>query len=201
MNSPFVVAAGSGRNGGINIGQSAAKIDHDRIRSGLLEGGFATTSVSDDDRGTGYKLYGGYQFNKYFALETGYFDLGKFEFTATTAPAGTLRGNIKVRGLNFDAVGMFPINEKFSVFGRVELTYAEAKDSFSGTGLVTAQNSNPSESDTNYKLGLGLQYHFTKSLGMRAELERYRINDAVGNKGDIDLVSIGVVYRFGGASE
>ena len=32
---------------------------------------------------------------------------------------------------------------------------------------------------------------------MRAEVERYRINDAVGNKGDIDLVSLGVIYRFG----
>lgn len=96
---------------------------------------------------------------------------------------------------------MFPFNEKFSVFDRVGLTNAETKDSFSGTGLVNAQNSNPGKSDTNYKLGLGRQYHFTKSLGMRAELERCRINDVVGNKGDIDLVSIGLVYRFGGASE
>ena len=32
---------------------------------------------------------------------------------------------------------------------------------------------------------------------MRAEVERYRINDAVGNKGDIDLASLGLVYRFG----
>ena len=28
-------------------------------------------------------------------------------------------------------------------------------------------------------------------------MERYRINDAVGNRGDIDLVSLGLVYRFG----
>jgi len=32
---------------------------------------------------------------------------------------------------------------------------------------------------------------------MRLETERYRINDAVGNKGDIDLVSLGLVVRFG----
>jgi OOP family OmpA-OmpF porin len=31
---------------------------------------------------------------------------------------------------------------------------------------------------------------------MRAEAERYRINDAVGSKGDIDLLSVGLVYRF-----
>jgi OOP family OmpA-OmpF porin len=31
---------------------------------------------------------------------------------------------------------------------------------------------------------------------MRAEAERYRINDAVGNKGDINMYSFGLVYRF-----
>lgn len=33
---------------------------------------------------------------------------------------------------------------------------------------------------------------------MRGEWERYRVNDAVGNKGDIDMLSIGLVYHFGG---
>jgi OOP family OmpA-OmpF porin len=32
---------------------------------------------------------------------------------------------------------------------------------------------------------------------MRLEAERYRINDAVGNKGDVDLISAGLVYHFG----
>ena len=46
---------------------------------------------------------------------------------------------------------------------------------------------------------MGLQYAVTESFGLRAEAERYRVNDAVGNKGDIDLVSAGAVYRFGRA--
>ena len=45
--------------------------------------------------------------------------------------------------------------------------------------------------------GKGRQYDFTPSLGLRLEAERYRVNDAVGNKGDVDLVSLGLVYRFG----
>jgi OOP family OmpA-OmpF porin len=32
---------------------------------------------------------------------------------------------------------------------------------------------------------------------MRVEAERYRINDAVGNRGDVDLVSVGLILRFG----
>jgi OOP family OmpA-OmpF porin len=78
------------------------------------------------------------------------------------------------------------------------VNYAEAADTFSGTGLVNVINPNPSKRQANLKAGLGLQYAFTDSLALRAELERYRINDAVGNKGDIDVASLGLVYRFGG---
>src|SRR3990170_2768410 len=197
--SPVAAAADSGWYGGISIGQSKAKIDDARITSNLQGAGFAT-SINDDNRDTGYKLFGGYKFNRNFALEGGYFDLGRFGFTSTTVPAGTLSGNIKLQGLNLDAVGILPITEKFSAFGRIGVNYAEARDSFSGTGAVNVLNPSPSKRDTNLKLGLGLQYDFTPSLGMRLEAERYRVNDAVGNKGDVDLVSLGVVYRFGTAT-
>ena len=195
--SPCALADDAGWYGGLSIGQSKAKIDDARIASGLLGGGFATSSISNDDHDTGYKLFGGYQFNRNIALEGGYFDLGRFGFMATTLPAGTLNGTIKLRGLNLDLVGTLPVTDNFSVFGRVGMNYAEARDSFSGTGAVNVINPNPSKKDTNYKLGLGLQYAFSESLAMRAEVERYRINDAVGNKGDVDLVSLGLIYRFG----
>ena len=32
---------------------------------------------------------------------------------------------------------------------------------------------------------------------MRLEAERYRVDDAVGNNGHIDMVSVGLIYRFG----
>lgn len=195
--SPFAVADDSGWYVGANVGQSRAKIDNERITSGLSGSGFGTTSITNDDRDTGYKIYGGYQINKNFAVEGGYFDLGKFGYTATTVPAGTLSGNIKLKGLNLDLVGTLPITEKFSAFGRVGVNYAQARDSFAGTGAVVVVNPNPSKRDTNYKVGLGLQYAFTESLAMRAEVERYRINDAIGNKGDIDLVSVGLLYQLG----
>lgn len=182
---------------GANIGQSNAKIDDEKITSGLLGAGFTTTLIADDERDLGYKLFGGYQFNRYFALEGGYVDLGQFGFTATTTPPGTLSGNIRLKGLNLDAVGILPLTERFSAFGRIGVNYAEAKDNFSGTGFVNVMNPDESKRAANYKVGLGLQYDFTKTLGMRAEAERYRVNDAIGSKGDIDLFSLGLVYRFG----
>lgn len=180
---------------GGNVGQSLATIDNDRIMSAILSNGYTVSSIANDDRDTGYKIYGGYQLNRNFAVEGGYFDLGKFSFSSL--PAGTLSGNIKIRGLNLDLVGTLPLSEKFSVFGRIGANYAEATDSFSGPGAVALASTSPSNRDTNLKVGLGVQYAFTESFALRAEMERYRINDAVGNKGDIDLVSIGLIYRFG----
>ncbi len=195
--SPLAAADDRGWYGGVNAGESRATIDDARITSNLLGSGLATPSISNDDRDIGYKLFGGYQFNRNIALEGGYFDLGKFGLTATTVPAGTLSGNIRLRGLNLDVVGTLPITQNFSAFGRVGVNYAEARDSFSGTGAVNVLNTTPSKREANVKFGAGLQYDFTPSFGMRLEAERYRINDAVGNKGDVDLVSVGLVYRFG----
>ena len=156
-----------------------------------------SVSINDNNSDTAYKLFGGYQFNRNFAVEGGYFNLGKFGYTATTVPAGSLTGNIKLQGLNIDAVGMLPLADKFSVFGRLGLQYAQAKDEFSSSGAVPVPTiSNPSKDAANYKAGLGLQYDFNRSLGMRVEAERYRINDAVDNKGDINMYSVGLVYHF-----
>ena len=199
--SPLALADESGWYGGANVGRSAATIDDARIDAGLLSGGFTSSAIVDDDRSTGYKVFGGYQLNKNFAIEGGYFDLGKFGYTATTVPAGTLNGTIKLRGLNLDLVGIVPFTEKFSAFGRVGLNYGQARDSFTGTGAVHVTNPNPSKYGTNYKFGVGLQYAFTDALAMRAEAERYRVDDAVGNKGHIDLVSVGLIYRFGGKTQ
>jgi OOP family OmpA-OmpF porin len=197
ITSSIALADEAGWYGGANIGRSLATIDDARITTGLASSGLATTSIANRDRDTAYKIYGGYQFNKYIGLEGGYFDLGKFGFTANTLPLGTLDGNIRLRGFNLDAVGTLPLAEKFSAIGRIGINNAQARDYFSGTGAVKVANPNPSKRDTNYKLGVGVQYAFNDALAMRAEIERYRVNDAIGNKGHIDVLSLGLTYRFG----
>ena len=74
--------------------------------------------------------------------------------------------------------------------------------SFAATGAVGMPyaNANPSQRATNYKVGAGLMYDFTDALAMRVEGERYRINDAVSNKGHVDMLSVGLIYRFGAKS-
>ena len=195
MAAPFAMAQDAGWYAGANIGQTRSSLDNASISNSLLG---ATppviTSIVEDNTDRGFKLFGGYQINKYLALEGGYFDLGEFDFVTSTNPADRLSGNIQVRGVNLDAVGTLPITDKFSAFGRLGVTHARTKGSFAGATTVNSTRA----SDNNLKVGLGVQYAFTDALSLRAEIERYRINDAVGNKGDIDLASVGLVYRFGG---
>ena len=188
---------------GGNVGQSSATIDNERITNLLAAGGYTTTALyGDNDRDLGYKLFGGYGFNENWALEAGYFNLGEFGYLATTAPAGSLRGTAEFQGLNLDLVGKMPIGENFSLFGRIGAIYAEAKDHFVTTGAVNLiTDPNPSKRAASYKFGAGVQYDFSEALAMRLEAERYHVDDAVGNKGDIDLYSLGLVYSFGGERE
>ncbi len=199
MSSPYAVAGDdAGWIAGLNVGQSRAKIDDDRITSSLSGAGLGTTSISNDSTDYAYKLFGGYQFNKNFALEAGFFDLGQFGYTATTSPLGTLSGNIRLKGVNLDLVGILPLADQFSVFGRLGMQYARAKDSFTTSGAVAAlTNPDPSKDALNYKAGVGVQYDFTKSVGLRVEAESYRVNDAIGNLGNINLYSVGLVFKTG----
>jgi len=185
--------------GGLSIGQSRAKIDEEKIAARLIGAGLTTTAVRRDARDTGYKLFGGYQFNRYFALEGGYFDLGRFNFTADTAPAGSLEGQLRLRGLNLDLVGTLPLGERLSALGRVGAASTKTSDTFSGTGAVHVLDAHPSQRATSLKVGAGLQYAFSPYLIMRGEAERYRVKDATGGNGHVNLVSVSLVFPFGRA--
>ncbi len=185
--------------GGLSLGQSRATIDEDRITANLLARGLTTRAMDFDERSIAYKAFGGYQFNQYFAVEGGYFNLGKFGFTSTTVPAGTLDGRMKVQGLNLDVVGTLPLTERLSAIGRVGAQYASTRDTFRGSGAVGVSDPSPSKRAANYKVGLGLQYAFSPSFLVRGEGERYRINDAVGNRGDVNVFTVSLVFPFGRA--
>lgn len=186
---------------GLSLGRTTARIDEGRITSSLIGPGLGISSLQRDDTGVGYKLFGGYQMNRNFALEAGYFNLGKTSFQASTLPLGTLDGELKFEGINLDLVGTVGFTERLSGIGRVGAQYARTRDSFSGTGAVLVTNPNPGKNETNLKYGLGLQYAFSPSFMVRAEAENYRVNDAVGRHGDVAMYSVGLVFPFGRAPE
>ncbi len=185
---------------GFGAGRSLSRLDDDRIAQELNAPGFTTTSIDTNSHRNTFKVFGGYQFNRNFALEGSYFDLGKFAFFAPSAPSGAMDGTIDVRGFALDAVGLLPLTDKFSAFAKIGASEAQTRDSFSATGGNSVGNPTPSLWRVNPKVGAGLVYMLTPHFGVRGEWERYRIDDAVRDHGNIDAVTVSVVFPFGEAA-
>lgn len=154
-------------------------------------------SSSMDDTDTGYKLQLGYKFTPNWAIEGGYVDLGKFKYDATFA-GGTANAEIKVTGWNIAAVGTYPINEQFSVFGKLGVIDAKVEADFTATGPGGTASDGDSSTKAKGNWGVGATYNINKQWGVRAEWERF---DKLGDKdktgeSDVDLLSVGVVFNF-----
>jgi OOP family OmpA-OmpF porin len=182
---------------GGGVGRSKATIDQQRLTQALTAEGATFVYLQPHERDTAYQLFVGKQLTRNFAIEAGYFDLGHFGFNASALPNGTLNGDIRLRGFNADLLGELPITERFSAYGRVGVNYAKADTSFSGDRLFAVTSPNQSERKLNGKVGLGLEYKLTQALAVRGEVSRLRIDDAVGNRGDVDMVAINLLYKFG----
>ena len=179
--SPLAFAQDSGWYVGASVGQSKVK---DFCPSLLLVG------ESCDDVGTSYGGFGGYQVNKYFGAELGYIDLDEFK-----ASASGITETVKVKGVELLGVGTIPINPHFEVYGKVGVYYWDLKDSCAGTSCLFASQS---ETGTELTYGLGAKFNFTKNVGLRVQYQRYKDvgDEATTGKSDIDLLSLGVVFKF-----
>lgn len=182
---------------GAGLGQGRANIDDQRLTRSLAANGASVTAFSTDERDLGYKLFIGKQLNRYLAVEAGYADLGKFGFRSTTSGNGVLNGEASFRALNLDLLGQLPLSERLSLLGRIGVNYAKTSTELTGNRLFTPGTGSRTEKKSNAKAGVGLEYKFTEALALRTEAERYRVNDAVGNRGEVDLFSVSLVYKLG----
>jgi len=181
-----------------------------RMDTGLYLGGGAGYSKSNidasgfagdvDDSDTGWKLFAGYQFNRYLAVEAGYYDLGKVSFSGrlTTAvppfPAGTgTSGNFDSKAYAVAAVVTLPVWGDLSLLARLGVARGEQEGDVTTGGIGASAK----DETTELTYGLGASYAFARNLGIRAQWERFRVGgEAVGGKNDVDLYSIDLLYRF-----
>jgi OOP family OmpA-OmpF porin len=187
----------NGWSAGMNIGKSIVGIEQDTIRTDLENQGFNINSVLEDSRSEGYKIFVGYKFNPYLAVEGGYFNVGGFHALANTTPTSDFRGKTKLLGWNLDLVGIMPFTEDFSGFARIGVTQNDTSNTYSSNGLVDVTGYNEDGSYTKNKYGLGLQYNISPILSLRLEAERYRLDDLIAHSGNIDMYSLGLMLRFG----
>ncbi len=134
----------------------------------------------------------GYEYSPYLAVEGEYFRTGKLSLSAPSANPAFQVGRSSARGFGLDAVGTLPFWDRFSLFGKAGVRRVALDQDYLKTPVPA------NEALIQGKLGLGLQYNLSGSLGFRAEVERYRnlgpdrgIADTDG-----DVYSLGVMFRF-----
>jgi OOP family OmpA-OmpF porin len=132
------------------------------------------------------KFIGGYRFNRNLGVEIGYTDLGE-----ATESGGGITATAEASAMELVAVGFLPLNPNFSIIGKVGMYRGDVDVSAPGIGSV-------SESNTGLTFGVGVQWDFTKNLGVRGEWQRYADvgGDNIGGEFDVDVISVGVLWRF-----
>ena len=144
---------------------------------------------SCDDTDTAYKIYGGLEVNEYISMEVGYADLGE------TSVTGATTGTAEVNGMTLAMVGTFAVSPSITLIGRggMNILNLEVNGPIAGT-----PTNNEGDTDVAWSLGLGAQYNFTKSVGLRVEYERFfDVGDAdTTGETDVDLISAGIVFKF-----
>ena len=164
------------------VGASFGQSDIDEsVAAGLI------TSGTVDGEDTGFKIFGGYQLNRNFALEAAYVDLGEASYSGSFFGAPVTGGKVEISGINLSAVGILPLAEKFSLFGKLGMFLwdSEASDVTGGVPF------NDKADGTDLSFGVGAGYELGRNLLLRAEWERFDASDS-----DVDLLSIGVAFRF-----
>jgi len=182
---------------GLAGGQSRAKYDEQGlVNSRLRPGIFSTGITGRDDKDGAFRVFGGYQFNRNWALEAAYFDLGRSSFSSGIFPTGNVNGEVKVRGGSLDLVATLPLTDRFALLARVGGHYSRTQDAFNGSGSASFVNSTPSDRKTQGKLGAGMQYAFSSGFMMRLEGDRYRVHDGAGGKGNVNTAMVSLVFPF-----
>jgi len=140
--------------------------------------GELTGATACDDEETGFKLFGGYKFNRNLAVEGGFVDFGEISASSPTGSA-----TVSSDALFATAVGILPVSSKFSVFGKLGFFMWDL--SATGTGGTI------SDDGTDLLIGLGLGFDVTERLTIRAEWEDYD-----GGGDGVTFLSAGLQYNF-----
>jgi OOP family OmpA-OmpF porin len=164
------------------IGGSVGQSDmDDEITNGLI------TSGTVDGKDSAWKIFGGYMFNRHFGVEAAYVNLGEVSYSGAFGVLPVTGGKVELTAFNVSALGALPINEQFSLFGKIGFLGWEAEASDTTGGVPFSAK----DDGTDISFGVGVMFNFTPNFGVRAEYEFFQTDI-----GDADLISVGAVWRF-----
>lgn len=194
---------------GAGFGQTFASIPDqtvDGINSVLSAANGATSTVIDKDKHSSEaKVFVGYTFNPYLAVEGGFASLGdsrvNMNFLVGNPVSSSVGGfNLKysMSAAFVDAVGMFPVTDKWTLIGRLGVSYNRVTTDFNGSPTTFIISSNDeNETKVNAKFGAGVDYKVNHAFTARVEWERYKMPDPLSDEQFyIDTATLSLLYRF-----
>lgn len=164
----------------------------------------AITSNSSSNGGLAGRVYGGYQFNPNFAAELGYtrFHNATANQDANNA-ASTFNASSTIKTDAFDLVGkgILPLQNGFSVYGKLGVAYLRAsgsQDNTTKTGATTTTTSQSLDANKLYPtFGAGVSYDITSNLSADVSWNHIQKVGSNNNLANTDFVGAGLAYNFG----
>lgn len=142
----------------------------------------ATNVAPFGNPSAGLRIGGGYRFTRNIGMEVDY---------AKSGDATLGNAKLNVNSIQAVAVGTYPINNLFDVYGKLGL--ASNKVSVSGPGNTSCTQC----SKTNPMFGVGGQYNVNKQFGIRLEYDQLgKASDWGSDNIGVTTLSAGVVYSF-----
>ncbi|WP_158228917.1 porin family protein [Chitinimonas sp. BJB300] len=129
---------------------------------------------------TNVGVFAGYQFHPNAAVEVGYRDLG----TVKDSDVAGAKASVKGRALHTSLVGIVPVSDEFSLYGRVGVARLSAK--------MTPKPADWKETKTKPMFGIGARYAVSKEFGLRTEYTQFGKVEGV----KVSTLTFGGDYRF-----
>jgi len=161
-----------------DVGQGKIEVD---------AGNGFTTSKTD----TTYSIGAGYDFNKFFAVEVAYRDLGSIRDNGIGSDdAGDYNWTDKVTATAFQAsvVGKLPVSDVLSVYGRLGIAKLDVEEKV----RIDSDSFSYDDSTTKGLFGVGLNYDITPEFAIRAEYNQY----AKWDDTKLSALTVGATYHF-----
>jgi len=151
----------------------------------------------DKERKTGFGATLGYSLSENFAIELQARRLGSASFSETIDSV-TYSTKVRANSLSASVLGIVPVNNEFSLFGR--LGYSRNSLDFSVKPSNASVTINADGHKNKVLYGFGGNYQFDKNLGLRLEyvnLGKNKINVAGAEaEAKIQQFNLGLNYSF-----
>jgi OOP family OmpA-OmpF porin len=142
-----------------------------------------------DQENSAYKVYGGYRFLKFLAVEAGYTDLGSPQGMERNVPEHPERAEVSVNGLDAFVVGILPVSQVVDIYAKAGLMSWDTDITSIQDGEVIFSEST-SGTDTAFGIGIGIWVG--KNVTLRGEGEWFTI----GDYSTVALYTFNVTYTF-----